>query len=987
MADAEKQKKKREKKERSLTRRSFGRNVAGSVVLLGVTAGVYVAADKFSSFLDHYLGSGTATVSVVEGSEDWDTTYYDQQYDALEDSTAAANELVVELASEGIVLMKNDNAALPLAGTETISLLGRFAADCVYGGTGSGQVDSSAATTLYQGIADAGFAMNDTTYDFIEANYDSYDKGSISMTGGSSSYYIGEIPWEDYSSEAQDSIAGTVGVVVIGRPGGEGGDLCSDLLSAVGSGEESGTDGDSNVGSTYAFAANSETANYVEGQHQLELTVEELGVIAAAKASCDKVIVIINASTTIELGLLTSGDYEVDAILEVGSYGTTGAAAVGKVLTGEVNPSGRTCDLWAADFTASPVFGNFGGHQYTDVTDHYDDTAYFTEYKEGIYFGYRYHETAYAEAQAGNYDGYDYDEQVVFPFGYGLSYTTFESTLDSVGIEDDAVNVTVTVTNTGDVAGKDVVEVYYTAPYTEGGVEKAAVVLGAFAKTSELAAGASETVELSYPVKYMSSWDSSVGHYVLDAGDYVISLRENSHDVIAEETLTLSATDYTEDEATGTVYENQFADMTEYMESNYTPFSRADFAGTWPTTAADTTTDAVGLVLEEYDVTDHLNDDDEMPTTGADNGLSLVDMRGLDYDDEQWDLLLDELTVDDMTTMLADCAYNTPAIESISKPATAEPDGPAGFTSLFGSTGNCAYCSEYLMAQTWNVDALYQMGLMVGQEALTCGYNGWYAPAMNTHRSPFAGRNFEYYSEDPLLAGKLSSACVTGCAENGVYAMLKHFCLNDQETYRDDHLCTWANEQAVREIYMRPFEITVKESVYEEKYISDAEGTLSTRVAPACTGIMSSFNYVGATWAGGRKSMLTNVLRDEWGFTGCVITDFNLANYMVYSQALEAGTELELTYSIMKDYLFQETDHPTVVQELRQASHRVLYTIANSNAMQGMAPGSIITYSTAPWQYAVWALEGVLVAGAAYFGYRAYTAHKAKKDAAAKVEA
>ena len=967
MADTDK----KEKKQKNLSRRSFGRNVAGSVVLLGVTVAANVAADMFSSFLDHYLGSGTATVTVLEGSEDWDTDYYTQEYRGRNAATEAAEAIVADFAAEGVVLLKNDNDALPLSSGTTVSLVGRYAADPVYGGAGSGTVDADSCIDFNAGLTNAGLTVNSTAFEWISSNYDSYDKANIVMDDPSTStYYIGEIPWEDYSSSVQASIEGTTGVLVVGRGGGEGGDLSRDLV------------GDLESGVSSAFVENSETANYVEGQHELELCAEELGMVAALKEICDKVIVLVNASTTMELGPLMSGDYEVDAILAVGSLGATGATGVGNVLAGNVNPSGRTCDLWAADFTADPTFENFGGKQYEDVSDFYGGTAYFSEYKEGIYYGYRYYETAYAEAEAGNYDGFDYDSAVVFPFGYGLSYTTFDETLDSVEVVDDNVEVSVTVTNSGSVAGKDVVEIYYTAPYTSGGIEKSAVVLGAFAKTSTLEAGASETVELSYPVKYMSSWSMADGYYVLDGGDYVVSLRSDSHNVIDEVTLTLDAVDYTEDEATGTAYTNLFPELDAYMEANCENLSRADFAGTWPSAATNKNASDCGITFEEYVTADHLDDSDEMPTTGADNGLSLIDLRGVDFDDEEWDTLLDELTVDDMTTMLNDDAYNTPAITSINKPATSEPDGPAGFTSLSGSTGNCAYCSEFLMAQTWNTELLNEMGLMIGQEALASGYNGWYAPGMNTHRSPFAGRNFEYYAEDPLLAGKLASAVVEGCATNGVYAMCKHYCVNDQETYRTSNLCMWLNEQTLREVYLKPFEIAVKESTYEMNYIADEEGTMATKTMPACTGIMSSFNYVGNTWAGGNKALCTSILRDEWGFKGCVITDFNLYNYMVIPQAIAAGTDLELTYSSMKDRNYEETSSATVVQQLRTGSKHVLYTVANSNAMQGLAPGSTVSYSLAPWEYALYGVSAVLVVGAGYFAYRAYTAYKAKKEAA-----
>ena len=966
------------KAKKPITRRTFVGNTVASAGLLGVTVAANVGTNMFRSLLDHYLGGRPATVEHVEGSEDWDTDYYDSQYRGRTQATAAANEIVDEILGEGAVLLKN-NGALPLAAGTEVSLLGRYAADPVYGGAGSGTVDPNACVNMHDGIAAAGLNINETAFGWINDNYSNYPKAQITMDSPSTaSYYIGEIPFSAYSGDAQASIAGTTALVVIGRGGGEGGDLSRNLIE------------DRNSGVSKNFTANDETANYVEGQHELELTVEEKSVLAAAKASCDKVIVIVNASTPMELGPLMSGEYEADAILCVGSLGATGATAVGKLLTGEYNPSGRTTDIWPADFTADPTFNNFGGKHYTDVSNYYttnynstasDGTAYFVEYKEGVYVGYRYYETAAAEAEAGNYSGFDYDSAVVFPFGYGLSYTTFTQTLDSVDATGDTVKVSATVTNSGSVAGKDVVEVYYSAPYTKGGLEKPAVVLAGFAKTGQLDPGASETVKIEFPVRQMASWSSEKGAYVLDGGEYVISLRTDSHTVVAEQPVTLSDKTYDTDDVTGTKLENQFSDMTEYMEKNCKGqlLSRSDFKGTFPKPAEDKDSADCGITLAEFNWKDHEDASAAMPTTGASNGLSLIDLRGKDFDDEAWDTLLDQLSVDEMTTMLNDCAYNTGAVESISKPETSEPDGPAGFTSLTGPTGNCAYCSEFIMAQTWNTELMERMGEMVGQEALASGYNGWYAPAFNTHRSPFAGRNFEYYSEDPLLGGKIGAAVVSGAATNGCYAMIKHFALNDQESYRVQHVCTWATEQAAREIYLRQFEIPVKEATCEIKYISDDKGTVSTKQMNACTGVMSSFNYVGTEWSGGRRSLCTNVLRDEWGFKGCVITDFNLYGYMDKNAALYGGTDLELTYSAMTP-AFQGTNSATVVSQLRESMHRALYTVVNSNAMQGMAPGSKVNYGTAPWQMGVWGGSAVLVAAAGFFGWRAYKARRALNE-------
>lgn len=957
----------KKKTPRRMTRRGFVASGICAAGLLGVTAALNIAGKRYRSLLDHYLGGRPKTVTNAPGAKDWDTAYYDQKYRGRGGATKDAKELVVEIEGEGIVLLKN-NGVLPLAAGTNVSLLGRYAADPIYGGAGSGTVDPNDCTDLHTGISDAGLKVNETAFGWIFQNFENYPKANITMDSPSTAtYYIGEIPWKDYSAEAKDSIRGTTGLVVIGRGGGEGGDLSQDLLGTLNDGKHS------------EFKANDETNNYQKGQHQLELTREERDLIAAAKAACDHVVVLYNGSTTMELGDLMSGELEVDALVHVGSLGASGATAVGQVLTGQINPSGKTCDLWSADFTQDPTFGNFGGKHYTDVSNYYaknynstpaEGTAYFVEYHEGIYMGYRYYETAHAEATAKNYD-FDYNKAVVFPFGYGLSYTTFSQTLDAAGVSNESVQASVTVTNTGKVAGKEVVELYYTAPYTKGAAEKSAVVLAAFAKTSLLDPGASETVELSFPVRSMASWSIKDGAYVLDAGTYELSLRSDSHTVLASTTLKLDAKTYTTDPATESSIEARFTDLNEYMEANGTLFSRANFKGTFPKATQDKTTSEAGIELKEYDYTQNLDSSAAMPTTDANNGLSLIDLRGCDFDDDKWDKLLDQLSVDDMITLINDAAYNTPAIESVGKPETSEPDGPAGFTSLTGPTGNCSYCSEVVMAQTWNTELMGRMGQMVGQEALASGYNGWYAPAMNTHRSPFAGRNFEYYSEDPLLAGKIAAAVVSGAASQGCYAMIKHFAFNDQESYRVQHLCTWLNEQAAREIYLRPFEICVKESTCDLKYISDDKGTVATKSMPGCTGVMSSFNYVGTTWCGGSHALCTDILRSEWGFKGCVITDFNLYGYMNKNWALDGGTDLQLTYAAQTP-AYQGTNDPSVVARLRETAHRVLYTVANSNAMQGMAPGSKVNYGTANWQYGVWGASAVLVAGAAALGVHMY---------------
>ena len=938
-------------------------------VILVLVIAVNLLAVAYDSFVDHYLGGNPYDIITVEGAENWDTEYYKQTYATKEEATAAAQDFLVELAGEGIVLMKNDGA-LPLSTNETISLLGRYAADPVYGGSGSGTVDPSTCFNFYKGIKEAGFTINDTAYGWIESNYSNYAKASIAMDNPSaSSYYIGEIPWADYSAEAQSSIAGTTAVIVIGRGGGEGGNLSTNLLD------------DLNSGVSSTFVPNNETANYAEGQHQLELTKEEKDLIAAAKANCSKVIVLLNVSTSMEIGALMEGEYEVDAILDVGSIGATGAVAIGQILAGTVNPSGRTVDLWAADFTKDPSFVNEAVGKYTDVEGYYPASggaAYFLEYEEGIYIGYRYYETAHVEALSGNYAGFNYDEAVVLPFGYGLSYTTFDKKLDNVTVNSGIVTMTVTVTNTGSVAGKEVVQGYYSAPYTKGGLEKSAVVLGDFAKTGILEPGKSETVTLTWEVYDMASWDSSKGAYVLDGGEYVISLRDNSHDVIDSKSFNLGAETFTADNATGNPLSNQFSELTAYMDANCTNLSRADFAGTWPTSSESKAAASVGVTFEMFDASKSVNTDDVMPTTGAQNGLQLIDMRGLDYDDPQWELLLDQLTVEEMVKVLTDGAYNTGAIDSISKPATSDPDGPQGFTSLFGGTGNCAYCSEYLMAQTWNTELLYRLGVMWGEEALASGYSGIYAPAMNTHRSPFAGRNFEYYSEDGVVGGKMGAAVLSGAASKGLYCYIKHYALNDSEERRTEHLAVWATEQATREIYLKPFELCVKNATNELKYIADESGTVATKTVSGCTAFMSSFNYVGNTWAGGHYGLCTGVLRNEWGFEGMVITDFNLYDYMDKNQAWYNGTDHHLTYAAWGGDSVQDIESATAVLSIRQAIHRLLYTVANSNAMNNVAPGTVFEYHLATWQIVLYAVSAVAVLLVLIKGFLVFNANKRK---------
>lgn len=898
-----------------------------------IAVGANVAVGMFRGAIESYMGTGTWEIKNTAETDDWDTQYYEGDYDTRDEAKAASSEVVERIADEGMTLLKNDDALPMKAGA--VTLLGRGAADPIYGGSGSGTADTSTATDIRAGIEDAGFTVNDTVYGILEK----YAKAHPAEDGGrtnivmdepdKSNYNIGEMPVDDYTDEARASFDefGDAGILVVGRGGGEGGDLATDMT------------------------AWDDRAD--KGTHQLELNDDEKDALALAKKSFDTVIVLVNASTSMELGDLQDDD-AVDAILQVGSPGADGFSALGRILTGEVNPSGHTTDVFSRDFTADPTFRNFGDYAYSNIDD-----AYFVDYEEGIYSGYRYYETAAEEGFI------DYDKAVVYPFGYGLSYTDFSwSVADQrLGDVDGTIEIDVDVTNTGDVAGKDVVQLYYTAPYTPGGIEKAHVVLGDFAKTPEIAPGESETVTVSMPVEDMASYDyRDAGAYVLEKGAYELKIQTDSHtlapgteaiDYTVDETVTYTD-GRTSDVAAPT---NRFDDVSaEYADGSRTEFSRADFAGTFPSSPEGddfAASDDTVAAFEPYDAEAAADASDaEMPTTGADTDLSLIDLRGLDYDDEKWGELLDSLTVDDMTSVVLSGAYNTAALPDIAKIRTNDLDGPAGFSSFINPElwQGTAFPSNYFIGQTWNPELAHEMGVAAGNEALTMGVNGWYAPAVNLHRSPFAGRNFEYYSEDPLTSGKLAAEVADGALERGVYTFTKHFSGNDQETNRvNNGVSAWATEQAMRELYLKPFEIVVKNVSGEVPYLDENGEEQTAEVGTL--GIMSSFNRWGGTWAGGSEALLTNVLRGEWGFQGFVITDFNLYDYMYPDQSVAAGNDLMLTFEGTKP--MDDTSSAYAVSNLRQAMHNILYTVANSNAMNGIAPGASLEYHMAGWELGV----------------------------------
>lgn len=964
-------------------------------VLLVVCIVATIGMNSFSVVMDFVFGERSVTIENVEGSEDWDANYYTADYSGKEEVEEAARALTEEIEGEGIVMLKNEETALPLDlsnDTEkTISVFGWSFNYPVYGGSGSGDVDVTKCVTPEQGLVNAGFTLNEqlkeTYADWSENTTRIARDGSEVKCNARPTINFAVADWSTVEMPVDDSAAkaaaaeSDVALVFFSRVGGEQMDLPLNM-------------GNGTFGGNACMGVN-------DNKHYLQLSDEETAVLDAVKsAGFKKVIVVLNSSNVMQVDELEK-DADIDAILWVGGPGQTGFNALGKVLSGEINPSGRTADIYPADFTKDPTFANFSDplfytsgvelrNEYTNIsTDNTGYTnGYFTMYEEGIYVGYRYYETA------SDIGAIDYESSVTYPFGYGLSYTSFEQEMTGHSVSKDEITVKVKVTNTGDVAGKDVVQVYYRAPYgeettNEVKMEKSTAVLAAFDKTKLLEPGESEEIELTFPIEDMVSYDDTVNKcYVLDDGDYTISLRSNSHDIIDsfvyhnDSTVIYDGETNEKRESDEIAATNAFDDcLSEGEMSKMELLTRSDNFASMPQAPTDAdriASEDLIASIQEYKAEEHNNAEDVMPTTGAKNGLSVIDMRGLDYDDPVWDTLLDQVTVDEMKVLITLGGYGTREVESVSKPITLDNDGPqalkyknwAGVDGNAGETLN-AFTSEAVVACTWNVELAEKWGNIVGNEGLIWGITGWYGPGLNMHRSPFGGRNFEYFSEDPLITGKMTASVIRGAAEKGMVVYMKHFALNDQESYRSgkgyetfNGIYTWATEQTMREIYLRSFEIAVKESDITMKYIADDKGTVKEKEVSGCTAIMSSFNAVGNTWAGGNEGLLTTVLRDEWGFEGTVITDFcnPMRVYMIKDMMIRSGGDLVLNTT---DSELQEMSSATVISEMRRATHNILYTYAHSNAMQNLAPGSTVKYGLAPWQvglivgWIVWVIVAV----------------------------
>lgn len=828
-----------------------------------------------------------------------------------EETSNESMAMCLQIAEEGIVVMQNDDSVLPLGEGGKLNVFGWSSTNPSYGGAGSGALnDAYPFVTLLDGLKQAGIQTNTELSDF----YVDYCAERPTVTDWGQDWTLPEPSVDKYTDEMMNNAKAfsDTAMIVVTRIGAETVDLYADFSDVPNMDQHRNSDSyeDFPAGRSYLMLSQSE-------ENMLNLVCENF----------DKVIFVVNSANTMQLDFVRTHP-QIKSVIWCPGTGNNGFDSFGRIISGAVNPSGKTTDTWVTDVNAVPSAKNFGDMQYTNMDEYADRTnenpfwpgvnyVSFVNYVEGIYLGYRYYETAYAEAQAGNYN-FDYDKEVLYPFGTGVSYTTFEQKIENYTETADSIQFDVVVTNTGSMAGRDVVQVYSTPPYYNGGIEKAEVNLLDFGKTGLLDPNASETISFTIPVEELASFDSyDHGCYVLDAGDYTISIRANAHTPLDSVTYSVRKTIvYDENNA-------RLSDVTaattqfQYAEGEITYLSRANgFANYDEATAApsmELPEELKATFIKSENYVPESNPNDSMPTLGANNGVQLADLRGLDYDDPKWNDLLDQMSIDEMNTLIGLAGFQTQAIDSVGKIATVDCDGPASINNNFTGVGSVGLPSEVMLGGSWSKDMALIYGQSMGKMADEMDVSGWYAPGANIHRNAYEGRGFEYMSEDGLLTGKLMAQAVKGAAEHGVYAYVKHFACNEQESNRQRMLCTFLPEQALREIYLKPFELAVKEG-----------GT---------TAIMSSYNYIGTRWTGGTYELQTTVLRDEWGFKGFVLSDYWVgAGYMNADQGVMAGTDACLLNYPAASNVVKHTDNATSVQAMRRACHNIMYTVVNSRA-------------------------------------------------------
>lgn len=900
-----------------------------------------LSAGELGGLMDTLFGSQRPIYS-----DEVTSVYPAQKAASKAEAFANAQEVNLKLAEEGFVLLKNENAALPMNKGAKISVFSKNSVNLSYGGSGSGGFDTSNNKDLYESLNDAGFVTNPTLKSFYESSQSGPVRTANSSdldNGDNQKIATAETPQSKYTDAVKNSYAdySDAALVVITRIGGEGFDLPR-------------------------YQGDSEGAVSADS-HYLELDQNEIDLLTAVTdGTFKRVVVVFNTPSSFEATFLKDSAYaafadKIDAAVWIGFTGSNGITALGEILNGDVNPSGRLVDTWAADFTKNPSFVNFGTGCLPDTTDKYDGGMYYSvDYEEGIYVGYRYYETR------GETDGEDwYNANVVYPFGYGLSYTTFDWTVGDASASEielgTTITVPVTVKNTGSVAGKEVVQLYASAPYTLGGIEKAHKVLVGFAKTKLLQPGESETVTVSFDPYSAASYDyrdansNGFSGYELEAGEYTLYVSRNAHESEKAITLNLAAdVQIGTDPTTDSEVVNRYTDSEAFLDSDWqldTMLSRADWEGTWPTPQTAQQHAGTDRLYEEIRSEEHNNptdfDSEEYPWFGEEPTLTLRDLLPsaeaegyepvVSYDDERWEELMMGCDEEEMIALINNGAYHTLAMESVGLPATIHGDGPSGFTCFMSKeqvNGTCQYVSEPVMASTWNIDLMTELGEAIGEEG-TIGdkatgqpYSSIYAPGVNIHRSPFGGRCSEYFSEDPFISGMMGAAEVQGIQSRGVLPTVKHFVANEQETHRSiGGDLSWLSEQALREIYLKPFEYTVKLG--------------ETR------GIMTSFNRIGTRWTGGDYRLLTEILRNEWGFNGLVICDFNtIPQYMIPRMMFYAGGSLDLATQQSAMWTDCDTSDAGDAIVLMRAVKDVMYALVNSNAMNA----EVIGYNPPIWQ-------------------------------------
>lgn len=900
-----------------------------------------LSAGELGGLMDTLFGSQRPIYS-----DEVTSVYPTQKATNKAEAFANAQEVNLKLAEEGFVLLKNENAALPMNKGARISVFSKNSVNLSYGGSGSGGFDTSNNKNLYESLNDAGFVTNPTLKRFYESSQSGPVRTANSSdldNGDNQKIATAETPQSKYTDAVRNSYAdySDAALVVITRIGGEGFDLPR-------------------------YQGDSEGAVSPDS-HYLELDQNEIDLLTAVTdGTFKRVVVVFNTPSSFEATFLKDSAYaafadKIDAAVWIGFTGSNGITALGEILNGDVNPSGRLVDTWAADFTKNPSFVNFGTGCLPDTTDKYDGGMYYSvDYEEGIYVGYRYYETR------GETDGENwYNANVVYPFGYGLSYTTFDWTVGDASASEielgTTITVPVTVKNTGSVAGKDVVQLYAFAPYTLGGIEKAHKILVGFAKTKLLQPGESETVTVSFDPYSAASYDyrdansNGFSGYELEAGEYTLYVSRNAHESEKAIALNLAAdVQIGTDPTTDSEVVNRYTDSENFLDSDWqldTMLSRADWEGTWPTPQTAQQHAGTDRLYEEIRSEEHNNptdfDSEEYPWFGEEPTLTLRDLLPsaeaegyepvVSYDDERWEELMMGCDEEEMIALINNGAYHTLAMESVGLPATIHGDGPSGFTCFMSKeqvNGTCQYVSEPVMASTWNINLMNELGEAIGEEG-TIGdkatgqpYSSIYAPGVNIHRSPFGGRCSEYFSEDPFISGMMGAAEVQGIQSRGVLPTVKHFVANEQETHRSiGGDLSWLSEQALREIYLKPFEYTVKLG--------------ETR------GIMTSFNRIGTRWTGGDYRLLTEILRNEWGFNGLVICDFNtIPQYMIPRMMFYAGGSLDLATQQSAMWMDCDTSDAGDAIVLMRAVKDVMYALVNSNAMNA----EVIGYNPPIWQ-------------------------------------